>query len=140
MVLHISQYATEGESQEQMFLRLIHSAVQQQINVEPASDIWKSIIYCFSPAMSVVEKRVELDWGKLTDLVKCRLKYVLFYGQEQIIMKRVHINSTGEMSEVVSLDLALFKETIDKMNDPAEAGVLEFMHVLVSKAMKDSWV
>ena len=39
------------------------------------------------------------------------------------------------MREGFGLDLALLKETIDKMNYPAEAGVLEFMHVLVSKAV-----
>ena len=89
MGLHISQYAARDESQEQTLLKLI----QQQINVDGASHIWKSIVYCFSPAMSVVEKRVELDWGKLTDLVKCRLKYVLHYGQEQILV------STGLMSK-----------------------------------------
>ena len=60
--------------------------------------------------MSVVEKRVELDWGKLTDLVKCRLKYVLYYGQEKIIEKKVLVTPSGEMRETVILNLALLKE------------------------------
>ena len=64
---------------------------------------------------------VESDWGKLSDLVSVKVRYILTYGDTRILV----YNGTNQCF----VDLAHLNKILDKSFHPVEDGIIALLHV-----------